>query len=405
MAEQCDLIVKNVRLASMVENDTPYGMIDSATVAIKGNKIIFAGPSSACNFSSQRTIDGENKLMTPGLIDCHTHLVYGGNRAVEFEQRLTGVSYAQIAQSGGGIQSTVKATRETSEEVLLYSAIKRASRLVEEGVTTVEVKSGYGLDLDTEIKMLKVAKQLPSHLPLNVETTYLGAHTVPKEHAHNSDDYVDYICQIVMPEVAKQKLASCVDVFCETIGFTPKQCESVFIAAKNLGLNVKAHVEQLSDLKGAVLASRYDALSVDHIEYLDEQDVHHLAQSGTVAVILPGAFFSLNETMKPPIEALRQHKVPMAIATDLNPGSSPIASLLTVMNMACVLFSLTPEEVLAGVTKHAAKALGINRKGMIATGFDADLCLWDIDHPAELAYGINQVRPVNVWLGGKCVKA
>jgi imidazolonepropionase len=295
----------------------------------------------------------------------------------------------------------VNATREASEQTLLSSAIKRAARLVEEGVTCIEVKSGYGLDLHTELKMLKVAKQISENLPVSIVTTYLGAHTVPKEYRSNPDDYVQFICDQVIPVVAKQRLATCVDVFCESIGFSPAQCRKIFEAAKAHALNVKAHVEQLSDLKGAKLAAEFGAISVDHIEYLDPKDIPVLQQSGTVAVLLPGAFYYLSETQKPPVAALRANQVPMAIATDLNPGSSPIASILTIMNMASVLFGLTPEEVLYGVTLHAAKALNLSNKGQVKTGMDADLCLWDIAHPAELVYGINQHRPSAKWFAGK----
>lgn len=400
MTIQCDWLVKNVRIASMQDNGQPYGLLKQTSVAIKEGKILSL-TNDPSNYSPKHTLDGQQQWLLPGFIDCHTHLVYGGNRAAEFEQRLLGKTYAEIAQAGGGIQSTVNATRLASEQTLLTSAVKRAARLVEEGVTSIEVKSGYGLDLDTELKMLKVAKQIAEHLPVNIVPTYLGAHAVPKEHRDSPEDYVNFVCDVVIPQVAKQQLASCVDVFCESIGFTPKQCRQVFNAAKKHGLDVKAHVEQLSDLKGAKLAAEFGALSVDHIEYMLAEDVPSLKDSGTVAVILPGAFYYLHETQKPPIEALRKSKIPMAIATDLNPGSSPIASLLTCINMASVLFSLTPEEALLGVTVNAAKALKLNDKGCIDAGKDADLCLWDIEHPCELVYAVNQHRPSTKWLAGK----
>jgi imidazolonepropionase len=390
-----------VRIASMQKNGKAYGILSQSCVAIKDGKVLAIFGSSDTSYQSSKKVDGENKWLLPGFIDCHTHLVYGGNRANEFEQRLQGKTYTEIAQQGGGIQGTVNATREASELTLLTSAIKRAARLVEEGVTCIEVKSGYGLDLDTELKMLNVAKQIAEHLPVNIIPTYLGAHTVPKEYRSNPDDYVQFICDQVIPVVAQQQLANCVDVFCESIGFSPAQCRKIFAAAKTHKLNVKAHVEQLSDLKGAKLAAEFGAISVDHIEYLDPKDIPALKQSGTVAVLLPGAFYYLSETQKPPVAALRANKVPMAIATDLNPGSSPIASILTIMNMASVLFGLTPEEVLQGVTLHAAKALDIANKGQIQTGMDADLCLWDIEHPAELVYGINQHRPAAKWFAGR----
>jgi imidazolonepropionase len=385
----------------MQKNGNAYGMLADSSVAIKDGKVFSIFDGSETSYQSDIRYDGENKWLLPGFIDCHTHLVYGGNRANEFEQRLQGKTYTEIAQQGGGIQGTVNATREASEQTLLSSAIKRAARLVEEGVTCIEVKSGYGLDLHTELKMLKVAKQISENLPVSIVTTYLGAHTVPKEYRSNPDDYVQFICDQVIPVVAKQRLATCVDVFCESIGFSPAQCRKIFEAAKAHALNVKAHVEQLSDLKGAKLAAEFGAISVDHIEYLDPKDIPVLQKSGTVAVLLPGAFYYLSETQKPPVAALRANQVPMAIATDLNPGSSPIASILTIMNMASVLFGLTPEEVLYGVTLHAAKALNLSNKGQVKTGMDADLCLWDIAHPAELVYGINQHRPSAKWFAGK----
>jgi imidazolonepropionase len=401
MAEKCDLVIDNVRIASMQKNDKPYGILSQSSVAIKNGKVHAIFDASQESYHADRRCDGKNKWLLPGFIDCHTHLVYGGNRANEFEQRLQGKTYTEIAQQGGGIQGTVNATRKASEQTLLSTAIKRAARLAEEGVTCIEVKSGYGLDMHTELKMLKVAKQIAEHLPVSIVTTYLGAHTVPKEYRDNPDDYVQFICDQVIPNIAKQKLASCVDVFCESIGFSPAQCRKIFAAAKTHALNVKAHVEQLSDLKGAKLAAEFGALSVDHIEYLAPKDIPALKQAGTVAVLLPGAFYYLSETKKPPVAELRANNVPIAIATDLNPGSSPIASILTIMNMASVLFGLTPEEVLYGVTLHAAKALDLSNKGQIKMEMDADLCLWDIEHPAELVYGINQHRPSAKWFAGK----
>ena len=401
MKEQCDLVIDNVRIASMQKNGSPYGILTQTSVAINNGKVLAIFDASQESYHSNKRYDGENKWLLPGFIDCHTHLVYGGNRANEFEQRLQGKTYTEIAQQGGGIQGTVTATREASEQTLLTSAIKRASRLVEEGVTCIEVKSGYGLDMHTELKMLKVAKQIAEHLPVSIVTTYLGAHTVPKEYRSTPDDYVQFICDQVIPAVARQQLASCVDVFCESIGFSPTQCRKIFAAAKTHKFDVKAHVEQLSDLKGAKLAAEFDALSVDHIEYLDPKDIPSLKQSGTVAVLLPGAFYYLSETKKPPVAELRANNIPMAIATDLNPGSSPIASILTIMNMASVLFGLTPEEVLYGVTLHAANALDLSNKGQVKMGMDADFCLWDIEHPAELVYGINQHRPSAKWFAGR----
>ena len=401
MTKQCDVVIDNVRIASMQKNGNAYGILSQSCVAIKDAKVLAIFDSTDTSYQSSKRVDGENKWLLPGFIDCHTHLVYGGNRANEFEQRLQGKTYTEIAHQGGGIQGTVNATRAASEQTLLNSAIKRAARLVEEGVTCIEVKSGYGLDLHTELKMLKVAKQIAERVPVNIIPTYLGAHTVPKEYRSNPDDYVQFICDQVIPVIAQQQLANCVDVFCESIGFSPAQCRKIFAAAKTHKLDVKAHVEQLSDLKGAKLAAEFAAISVDHIEYLDPADIPALKQSGTVAVLLPGAFYYLSETQKPPVEALRANNIPIAIATDLNPGSSPIASILTIMNMASVLFGLTPEEVLYGVTLHAAKALNLPNKGQVKVGMDADLCLWDIAHPAELVYAINQHRPSAKWFAGK----
>jgi imidazolonepropionase len=401
MTKQCDVVIDNVRIASMQKNGKAYGILSDSCVAIKNGKVLAIFNGSETSYQSDIRVDGENKWLLPGFIDCHTHLVYGGNRANEFEQRLQGKTYTEIAQQGGGIQGTVNATRNASKKELLTGAIKRAERLVEEGVTCIEVKSGYGLDLNTELKMLRVAKQIADNLPVSIVTTYLGAHTVPIEYRSNPDDYVQFICEKVIPAVASHQLASSVDVFCESIGFSPAQCRKIFAATKKHTLNVKAHVEQLSDLKGAKLAAEYGALSVDHIEYLNPDDIPAIKQAGTVAVLLPGAFYYLNETQKPPVAELRANEVPIAIATDLNPGSSPIASILTIMNMASVLFGLTPEEVLYGVTLHAAKALHMPKKGQINTGMDADLCLWDVEHPAELVYAINQHRPATKWFAGK----
>ena len=396
MTKAADLLIRNVHIASMQDNGQPYGLIENACVAIKDGLISHIGSSQDKNVRASAEFNGAGQWLLPGLIDCH-----GGNRALEFEMRQQGKSYADIARQGGGIQSTVNATRAASSESLLQGALKRAARLVDEGVTTIEVKSGYGLDTDTEIKMLETAKEIEKHLGVNIITTYLGAHAVPIEYQDNPDEYVQLVCNELIPRIKQQGLASAVDVFCESIGFSPALCEKVFIAAQKNGLHIKAHVEQLSDLKGAKLAAHYHALSVDHIEYLSSSDVPVLAKAGTVAVLLPGAFYSLRETQLPPIDALRQHKVPIALATDLNPGSSPIASLLTMLNMGCILFGLTPEEALFGVTKNAARALGLVNKGQIALGFTADLGLWDIEHPSQLSYGMNLVRPTRKWLAGQ----
>lgn len=331
-------------------------------------------------------------VMTPGLVDCHTHLVYAGNRASEFEQRLEGVSYETIARNGGGILSTVRATRAASEAQLIEASLPRLDALLADGVTTVEIKSGYGLTLEDELKMLRVARRLGELRPVRVLTTLLGAHALPAEYAGRSDDYVNLVCEQMIPAAAQAQLADAVDVFCESIGFTPAQCARIYQAAQVHGLPIKAHAEQLSNLGGSALAAEYGALSVDHIEYLDEAGVRALAQTGTVAVLLPGAFHVLRETKRPPIELLRQYGVPMAVATDANPGTSPIYLPTLMVNLACTLFGLTPREALAGMTAHAAQALGLPQLGRIALGAPADLCLWDIQQPAELAYAVQAGR-------------
>jgi imidazolonepropionase len=419
-----DYLIDNVNLVTFAQADKQgsllglgmgmgeddYGSCTQAVVAIADNKIVFAGqlPGSTEDWLTNQGYDVKQRLdaggqwLTPGLVDCHTHLVFGGNRAQEFEWRLRGESYEDIARKGGGIVSSVSHTRELSEEALLKQSEPRLLRLLEEGVTTVEIKSGYGLDTETELKMLRVARELGRRHAVTVKTTFLGAHAVPpefKQRSHGQQCYIDYVCQDMLPEVARQELADAVDVFCEGIGFTPQQCEQVFQTAAKLGLPIKGHVEQLSDLKGAVLAAQYHALSVDHIEYLAEADVEKL--QGSVAVLLPAAFYCLNEKQRPPIAALRQHNIPMAVATDLNPGTAPLASLLTAMNQACILFGLTPAEALKGATLHGAKALGLKDVGGIQAGMAADLALWDIQHPAELAYGVNFYRPTQVWHQGR----
>lgn len=403
MLQHCDLLIENVQIASMQYNGAPYGVLPYSTIAIKNGVIHDIFDPARQRYTATKTFDGNNNWLLPGLIDCHTHLVFGGDRSREFEKRLQGKSYADIANEGGGIQSTVKATRAETKEGLLKSALKRVSRLADEGVTCIEVKSGYGLDLDTEIKMLEVAQAIPEHIPVTILSTYLGAHALPVEYTNRPNDYINFICEHIIPLVAQRKLASSVDVFCESIGFNLTQCQQVFETARLHKLNIKAHAEQLSNMRGAKLAATFGALSVDHIEYLSPADIPYIKQSGTVAVLLPGAYYYLNETQKPPLKNLRENNIPIAIATDLNPGSSPVASLLTIMNMACVLFGLTPEEALYGVTVNAAKALGINTKGCIEKGMDADFCLWEINHPSALCYGINQHRPIAKWFAGSKV--
>ncbi|WP_416638348.1 imidazolonepropionase [Pseudomonas sp. OHS18] len=331
-------------------------------------------------------------VMTPGLVDCHTHLVYAGDRAGEFEQRLEGDSYETIARNGGGILSSVRATRAASEDELIAASLPRLDALLADGVTTLEIKSGYGLTVADELKMLRVARRLGELRPVRVLTTLLGAHALPPEYAGRADDYVSLVCDAMIPAAARERLADAVDVFCEGIAFSPAQCERVFQAAQRHGLAIKAHAEQLSNLGGSAVAARYGALSADHIEYLDEAGVRAMAEAGTVAVLLPGAFHVLRETRLPPIELLRQYGVPMAVASDANPGTSPICLPTLMANLACTLFRLTPREALAGMTAHGARALGLPELGRIVVGAPADLCLWDIQHPAELAYAVQAGR-------------
>lgn len=335
---------------------------------------------------------GRGGVMTPGLVDCHTHLVFGGSRADEFEARLEGVGYEEIARRGGGILSTVTATREASEDELFELARPRLEALIADGVTTVEIKSGYGLTVEDELKMLRVARRLGEVLPVRVVTTLLGAHALPPEFKDDSDGYIDLVCQEMVPAAAKEGLADAVDVFCEKIAFSVAQCERVFEAAEAHGLPIKAHAEQLSNLGGTAMAARHGALSADHIEYLDDAGIAAMREAGSVAVILPGAFHTLRETQPPPIAALREAGVPMAVATDANPGSSPLFMPTLMLNLACTLFRLTPQEALAGMTTHGASALGLKGVGRIQEGAAADLCVWDIDTPAALAYAVQPGR-------------
>ncbi|QKE62033.1 imidazolonepropionase [Aquipseudomonas campi] len=364
------------------------------TVLVEGGQVAGLWPQGA--FDERLAVgaseSGRGGVMTPGLVDCHTHLVYAGNRAAEFEQRLEGVSYSEIAQAGGGILSTVRATRAASEEQLIVASLPRLDALLADGVTTLEIKSGYGLTVADELKMLRVARRLGELRPVRVLTTLLGAHALPPEYAGRADDYISLVCEEMIPAAAAEGLADAVDVFCEGIAFSPAQCERVFQAAQRHGLAIKAHAEQLSNLGGSALAARYGALSADHIEYLDEAGVQALAAAGTVAVLLPGAFHCLRETQLPPIDLLRQYGVPMALASDANPGTSPICMPTLMANLACSLFRLTPREALAGMTAHAARALGRPDLGRIEVGAPADLCLWDVQQPAELAYAVQPGR-------------
>jgi imidazolonepropionase len=370
----------------------PYGAIEDGAIACADGRIVWVGaraelPGAAENLARE-VIDLQGRWVTPGLIDCHSHLVYGGNRAREFELRLQGASYEEIARAGGGIRNTVKATREASEEELLAAALPRLHALMAEGLTTVEIKSGYGLDLANELKQLRVARQLGVRLPITVSTTFLGAHALPPEFEGDSDAYIDAVCAM-LPDVAASGLADSVDAFCETIGFSPAQTAKVFQAARDNGFRVKLHADQLSDLGGAGLAAGFGALSADHLEFTSAAGAEAMAAAGTVAVLLPGAFYFLRETRLPPMAAFRKAGVPIAIATDCNPGSSPATSILLMLNMACTLFRMTPEEALLGITRHGAQALGLlDSRGTLETGKAADLCIWDIEHPAELAYRI-----------------
>lgn len=404
--DDIDTLWINANIATMTVSEHPYGLMNNAAIAIHGGLIKWLGSMNDLpdNYAQLcMTIqDCHGQLVTPGLIDCHTHLVHGGNRAKEFEMRLNGASYEEIANAGGGIVSTVAATREASESELYDQSSPRLKAMMTEGATTIEIKSGYGLNLVDELKMLRVARQLSQDYPVNVVTTFLGAHALPAEYKGRSDDYIDYLCTTVLPAVATEGLADQVDAFCEGIGFSPAQVDRVFKAAQLHGLPIKLHAEQLSDLKGAVLAAKQGALSVDHLEYLRDEDVPVLAANKTVAVLLPGAFYYLRETKLPPLAALRQHGVPIALATDNNPGSSPISSLPLVMNMACTLFRMTPEEALAGVTRHAAQALGLQEKiGTLIVGKQADLVCWKAKEPAELSYRMGDVQPQSVLFKGK----
>ncbi len=388
-----DLLLTGCKLAATQQDENAYGLIAGGAVLIRGNRIAWVGDADniPSEYAGIETEDLDGRLVTPALIDCHTHLVFGGNRALEFEMRLSGASYEDIARAGGGIISTVKTTRGATDDELIELALKRLDDLISEGVGVVEIKSGYGLTIEDEIRMLRIARRLETLRPIKIVTTWLAAHAVPPEYTGRSDAYIDEVAIPGLQQAAAEGLVDAVDGFCENIAFSCDQIERLFIAAKTLSLPVKLHAEQLSDQKGALLAARFGGLSADHLEYLNENDTAAFAASGAVAVLLPGAFYTLNETKLPPVGALREHSVEMAIATDCNPGSSPISSILTAMNMACTQFALTPEEALLGVTRHAAKALGLSDQyGVIAPGYRAELAVWNVDHPAELSY----------WLGG-----
>ena len=395
------LLITNVSIARMNAKDSGYGLLCDGALLIDGDRIGWVGRAKDVDpgLRDARRLDGNGCVLTPALIDCHTHIVHGGNRAREFEMRLEGASYEDISRAGGGIISTVMATREADEETLLAEALKRADALIAEGVGVIEIKSGYGLDLETELKMLRVARSIGGARPVRIATSFLGAHAVPR--GMDADDYIDKVCIPALEAAHGEGLVDAVDGFCEGIAFDTAQMARVFDKARQLELPVKLHAEQLSNIGGTRLAADFGALSADHIEYADKMDAIALATSGSVAVLLPGAFYTLHETQKPPIEAFRRHQVPMAVATDWNPGSSPLGSLRLAMNMACTLFGLTPAEALAGTTRNAARALGLDDCGVIAPGMRADLALWEVKDPAELScsFGVNTLKAR--FFGGK----
>jgi imidazolonepropionase len=396
-----DKLFTDVRLATMHASRPGLGIVERGVLAVTDSRITHMGDAGdAPAFDAKETIRCDGRWMTPGLIDAHTHLVYAGDRAAEFEMRLAGASYEEIARAGGGIVSTVKATRAASEDELMASALPRLDALIAEGVTTIEIKSGYGLETATEARQLRAARRLGAERAVNIVTTFLGAHALPPEAGGDKNAYIARVCGEMLSAIAKEGLADAVDAFCEGIGFSPEQTERVFAAAKRLGLPVKLHGDQLSNLHGAALAARHGALSVDHAEYTDEAGAAAMAKAGTVAMLLPGAFYFIRETQKPPVELFRQHGVAMALATDSNPGSSPLTSLLLTMNMGATLFRMTVEECLLGVTRHAAKALGRSDIGALAVGRQGDLALWSIERPAELVYrmGFNPLWR-RVWRG------
>jgi imidazolonepropionase len=403
-----DRLLLNATLATFV-GDTPYGLIERGAIALHHGRIAWIGLMDALPAAPNtlalavESLDGA--LVTPGLIDCHTHLVFGSDRAHEFDLRLNGASYEEIARAGGGIVFSVNATRAASEDQLFAQSLSRAQALLADGVTTLEIKSGYGLDLDSERRMLRVARRLGRELGISVRTSFLGLHALPPEFKDRRADYVALVCDEMLPALAAEGLVDAVDAFCESIGFSREETRRLFERAKQLGLPVKLHAEQLSDLDGAALVAEYDGLSADHLEYLSESGIQAMASAGTVAVLLPGAFYALRETKLPPVALLRESAVPMAIATDCNPGTSPLLSLRLAAGMACTLFRLTPEEALRGVTVNAARALGLHDRGTLALGQRADLVAWNARQPAELCYWIGGQLVHEVWLGGEPVSA
>ena len=395
------MILTNATLATMTGG---YGLIAEAALVMKQGDIVWAGPAADLPRADFADLPGQDlggRLVTPALIDCHTHLVFAGHRAQEFEMRLNGASYAEVARAGGGILSTVRATRAAQEGEMFAQSLPRLDAMLADGAGTVEIKSGYGLDIDTELRILRVARRLGRARDVTVRTTFLGAHAVPPDYAGRADAYLTEAALPALRAAHAEGLVDAVDAFCEGIAFSPAQVARVFDQARALGLPVKLHAEQLSNLGGAALAARHGALSADHLEYLDEDGVRAMAAAGTVAVILPGAFYTLRETQSPPIDLLRRHGVPMAVATDCNPGSSPMTSLTLAMNMACTLFRMTPQEALLGTTAHAARALGLSDRGRIAAGQRADLAVWDATHPAELSYRIGATPLHARIIGGR----
>lgn len=391
-------VLCNARIATMT--GAGYGLLENGAMVLEAGRIAWVGEALPEKYADLPRQDLQGRLVTPGLIDCHTHIVHGGNRAAEFEMRLKGASYAEVAQAGGGIVSTMAATRAASQDALIAAALPRLDALIAEGACVVEVKSGYGLDVETELTMLRAARALGRMRPVRIVTSFLGAHAVPKDFDAGPDAYIDKVCIPALRAAHSEGLVDAVDGFCEGIAFDPRQIARVFDVARELGLPVKLHAEQLSHLGGARMAAEYDALSADHLEYADAADAQAMADAGTVAVLLPGAFYTLREPQAPPVNAFRAAGTRMALATDCNPGSSPLTSLLLAMNMGCTLFGLTPEEALRGVTAHAAAALGLTDCGRIAPGLRADICVWDVMHPAELAYRIGFNPLYQRYFGG-----
>jgi imidazolonepropionase len=403
-----DALILDGHLATMVP-DRPYGALRDGAIGVADGRITWVGPrrdlKGRPETLARSVIEARGGWITPGLVDCHTHLVWGGSRVAEFEARLEGASYLDIARRGGGVLATVRATREATRQELIQAAIGRLDDLLAEGVTVVEVKSGYGLDGDSERKILEVARELATLRPVLIRTTFLGAHAVPPEFTGDADGYIDSICAEILPTIARTHLADAVDAFCESIAFSPAQVRRLFETARGLGLPVKLHAEQLSDSGGAALCASFDGLSADHLEHLSEHGVRAMAAAETVAVLLPGAFYILRETQLPPVDLLRQHQVPIALSTDCNPGTSPVTSLLMMANMGCTLFRLTPSEALAGITRVAAMALGLGAShGTLEVGKCADLVVWDVDQPAELAYAVGANPCRMVIRGGEVVR-